>query len=257
MGKRRKTEQEDAEEGQHGEENGFRFSVGQRVLCNISKRSSGFLWKVGTIIKVAYRPSQEEVQKNKVSYEDEEGAGIIPYVVELDDGKTVATPEDDDECVRLAARCCEDTRIMRQLAFSEDTKKGTYLRFSEGDRVAVQLDVGIWEEGGIIETWARPERNGKPFKTWAGFAVPYAVQLDLGQIVFVPCDTPEVIRTEAADRPPQKSIAEQIGGTDRTPARKESEISKRFVVCQNATGEWVRRDLRTTIERPCAPPDDV
>lgn len=245
--KRQKIEREEEED-----KDVFRFSVGQRILCNMSKRKSGFLWKVGTIIKVAYKPSQEEVHNNKVCYEDDDGVSIIPYVVKLDDGSTGAVPEDDDECVRLVTRCCDDTRIMRQLAFSEEEQKVTCLRFIEGDRVAVQLDVGIWEEGVIVEVWAVPERNGRPLKTWVGFAVPYAVKLDLGQTVLVPFETDEVIRAELAARPPQKSIAEQLGGTDRNPAGEVS--GKRFVMCQNLAGEWVRRDTRSGFERPCAPP---
>jgi hypothetical protein len=233
--KRQKTQQE--------EEKAFRFSVGQSVLCNMSKRS-GFLWKVGTIMKVAYRPSEEDMQ-------DKKGVAIIPYVVKLDAGGTVATPEDHDECVRLAARCCDDTRVMRQLAVSLDKKE--CLRFAEGDRVAVQLDVGVWEEGVVVEAWAVPARNGRPLKTWAGFAVPYAVNLDLGHTVLVPFDTDEVVRAELAARPPQKSIAEQIGGTDRA-SEAPSESSRRFVTCQNPRGEWVCRDTRTGAERPCAPP---
>eukprot|EP00747_Dinoflagellata_sp_TGD_P172205 gnl/TRDRNA2_/TRDRNA2_208127_c0_seq1.p1 gnl/TRDRNA2_/TRDRNA2_208127_c0~~gnl/TRDRNA2_/TRDRNA2_208127_c0_seq1.p1 ORF type:complete len:274 (-),score=35.17 gnl/TRDRNA2_/TRDRNA2_208127_c0_seq1:69-890(-) len=228
---------------------GLRFSVGQRVLCNISKRASGFVWKAGTITSLAYKPSQEEVQKNKVVYEDEDGTDIIPYIVKLDNGQTVASPEDEDECVRLAARCSDDTRIMRQLAVSLDKKAS--LRFSEGDRVAVQLDIGVWEEGVIVEVWVIPERNGRPLKTWAGFAVPYAVNLDLGHCVLVPFDTDEVIRPESAARPAQKSIAEQIKGTDRVEAGENSE---RFITCQNSMGEWVCRDARTGFERKCAPP---
>merc|ERR1712217_738090 len=136
----------------------------------------------------------------------------------------------------------------RQLAIADDESHKTCLRFSEGKRVAVQLDIGIWEEGVIVETWAIPERNGKPLKTWVGFAVPYAVSLDLGDTVLVPFDTDEVIRPEKAARPPQKSVAEQIGGTEKKTDRN------RFVVCQNAAGDWVRKDTRTGVERSCSPP---
>jgi hypothetical protein len=247
--KRPKTEEE--KEKEEGE---FRFAVGQQVLCNISTRASGFLWKVGAIVEVAYRPPPDESQNNKIVFEDDGGCAVIPYVVKLDNGNTVAVPEDDDECVRLAARCCDDTRIMRQLAFSEEQRRETCLRFSEGYRVSVQLDVGIWEEGVIVEAWAIPERNGRPLKTWAGFAVPYAVNLDIGDTVLVPFDTDEVVRPEHAARPPQKTIAEQVGGTTRPLASNVSETANRFVEHQNASGEWVRRDTRTGIERPCVPP---
>lgn len=203
---------------------------------------------------MAYRPTAEVLQNNKATLEDEDGQAVIPYVVELENGKTVASPDDDDECVRLAARCSGDTRVMRQLAFSDTRRKSMTLRFKEGDRVSVQLDVGIWEEGVIVEVWAVPERNGRPFKTWAGFASPYAVDLDVGDTVFVPFDTDEVIRPEHAARPPQKSIAEQIGGTDRGPTKAGSETSKRFTVWQNAEGSWVRSDKLTGFDRPCAPP---
>jgi len=246
LAKRQRTAEDSAGGDEEKADGAFRFSVGQQVLCNISKRSSGFLWKVGTITQVAYRPTEDECKnpnnKGACGVDDP----VIPYVVKLDNGSTVATPEDDDECVRLAARCCDDTRVMRQLAVSEEKRQ--CLRFSEGYRVSVQLDVGIWEEGIIIETWAIPERNGKPLKTWVGFAVPYAVSLDLGDTVLVPFDTDEVIRPEKAVLPPQKSLAEQIGGTERKTDRN------RFVVCQNTAGHWVRKDNRTGVERPCSPP---
>eukprot|EP00930_Biecheleria_cincta_P088836 TRINITY_DN78096_c0_g1_i1.p1 TRINITY_DN78096_c0_g1~~TRINITY_DN78096_c0_g1_i1.p1 ORF type:complete len:265 (-),score=40.04 TRINITY_DN78096_c0_g1_i1:368-1162(-) len=248
--KRQKREQEDNSE----EDGAFRFSVGDRVLCNISRRSSGYVWKLGTVAQVKFKPSQEQARRNKVVYEDDDGVPIIPYLVKLEEGSTVAAPEDEDECVRLAARCCADTRIMRQLAVPEDTRKVTSLRFFEGDRVAVQLDVGIWEEGVVIEAWAVPERNNRPLKTWAGLIVPYAVRLDIGQTVLVPFDTDEVIRRESAARPSQKSIAEQLGGTERNSGKKASETSKRFGVCQNSAGDWVRRDTHSGFERPCAPP---
>lgn len=211
----------------------LRFEVGQRVLCNVSKRSRGFLWKPGTI--------------SARSHEVE--GSIVPYIVELDDGKLAASPEDDDECIRLAARASLDTRVMRVFAVLEAKQGAVSLRFMEGDRVAVQLDIGIWEEGVVIEVWAVPESNGKPWRTWVGVAVPYAVRLDLGGEVMVPFDSDEVIRAEAAARPPQKSVEEQLGGKVRRTS------VKRFDRRQSAFGQWVIVDTVTGFERPCKPPD--
>lgn len=211
----------------------LRFKEGTRVVCNLSKRSRGFLWKAGMITAVSH----------------EVDGSVVPYVVEVDDGQLAASPEDDDEAIRLAARAHLDTRVMRVFAVSSAVRAVTRLRFMEGDRVAVQLDLGMWEEGAVLEVWTKPERNGKPFKTWVGVAVPYAVRLDLGDDVMVPFDTDEVIRAESAARPPQKSIAEQLGGTALTTG------GKRFVRLQNAAGEWSLRDTTTGVQRPCKPPD--
>mmetsp|Transcript_58522 Transcript_58522/g.171202 ORF Transcript_58522/g.171202 Transcript_58522/m.171202 type:complete len:264 (+) Transcript_58522:72-863(+) len=214
----------------------LRFQVGQQVLCNMSKKSSGFLWKRGTILR---------------QWEDA-GGTVVPYVVTLDTGSMAGSPEDDDDCIRLAARATIDVRVMRAFALSLDKRGEVHLRFIEGDRVAVQLDAGIWEEGTILEVWSVPERDGKVLRSWAGLAVPYAVRLDLGDDVFVPFDSDDVIRAESAARPPQKSIAEQLGGTVRAPAKS---AGKRFVKRQNSAGHWVILDMTTGFERSCDPPD--
>jgi len=213
----------------------LRFTEGQQVAVNTSRRSNGFFWKAGNITKVWHL----------------EGDQKIPYLVKLDDGREGSAPEDHDECIRLASRACRETRVLRLFALPEASQNAMKLRFQEGDRVAVQLDIGMWEEGGVIETWAAPEKNGKRFKTWAGVSVPYAVSLDVGNKVFVPFDSDDVIRSEAADLPPQKSIAEQIGGKYRTSAQC------RFLERQNSDGKWVCVDTQTGVERPCAAPIEI
>jgi len=214
----------------------LRFRVGQQVLCNLSKKAYGFLWRRATVFALRH----------------EAGGSEVTYVVQLEDGKMAGSPVDHDECIRLAARATLDSRVMRVFALPADQRASAHPRFMEGDRVAVQLDVGIWEEGTVLEVWACPERGGKPLKSWVGFAVPYAVRLDMGEDVMVPFDTDEVIRAESAARPPQKSIAEQLGGKDRTAAEPKG---KRFVKRKNATGQWVTVDNVTGSERPCCPPD--
>mmetsp|Transcript_9708 Transcript_9708/g.17213 ORF Transcript_9708/g.17213 Transcript_9708/m.17213 type:complete len:276 (+) Transcript_9708:150-977(+) len=215
----------------------LRFSVGDEVLVNVSMRSTGFLWKRGKVIDLNYKM---------------ESGDVVAYICELANGNKSASPEDDDEAIRLAARACLDTRVMRVFAVPKAEQSGIELRFSEGDRVAVQLDRGIWEEGTVVEVWATAVRNGKVFKTWVGVNVPYAVRLDLGGDVMVPFDTDEVIRTESAERPPQKSIADQIGGTERTPIAACASNSMRFEKRQKSDHEWVIVDTRTGRERPCS-----
>merc|ERR1712203_1288150 len=71
-------------------ENGkLRFQVGQKVICNLSRKRSGFVWKSG---RIALR------------WHKLDATTTVPYVVELDDGNRAGCPEDDDECIRLAAR---------------------------------------------------------------------------------------------------------------------------------------------------------
>jgi len=229
---------EEAAEGVPAEKGELRFREGQRVLCNVSKKARGFLWRLGTVAAL-----QHEVQGD-----------TVPYIVELEGGGLAASPEDEDECIRLAARATLDIRIMRVFAVPEAERGAVCLRFMEGDRVAVQLDLGVWEEGFVLEAWAAPACGKRPLKGWAGQAVPYAVRLDLGDDVMVPFDTDEVIRAEAAPRPPQKSIAELLGGTVRAPAAGTT-ASHRFARRQKAPGEWVRVDTATGAERPCPPPD--
>lgn len=219
-----------------GTEKKLRFAEGQQVAVNMSERSDGFLWRAGTIIKLWH-------------VEDDETK--LPYLVELEGGGIGVAPEDHDECIRLAARACRDTRVLRLFALPKEKRQATKLRFCEGDRVTVQLDIGIWEEGVIIETWRTPEKNGKPLKTWSGVSVPYSVSLDLGDKVLVPFDSDDVIRPEAAAVPPQKSIAEQIGGTQRTIAQG------RFLKRKNSDGQWVCVDTKTGAERPCAAQADA
>lgn len=228
-------EAEDADEGASGRPE-LRFPVGERVLCNVSSRSRGFLWKRGTVFAHWRSVNGEEV----------------PYIIEMEDGRMAGAGEDDDECIRLAARAVLDVKIMRVFALPAEKRAAVDLRFMEGDRVALQLDAGIWEEGTVTEAWAVPRRAGKVLKAWAGLAVPYAVRLDLGNEVMVPLDTDEVIRAESAERPPQKSIAEQIGGTDRKVA---DPAAKRFQKRRNLAGQWVLVDTTTGKERACSPPD--
>lgn len=216
--------------------NHLRFKQGQKVLCNVSTKARGFLWRVGTIAETSYKVQSQ----------------TLPYLVQLDDGGKGGCPEDDDECVRLAARAHLDTRVMHASAVPEADRSSVTLRFAEGDRVAVQLDAGHWEEGVVIEVWYAAQRNRKVLRTWGGLAVPYLVRLDLGTNVMVPFDSDEVLRAESsAGRLPQKSVAEQVGGTNPTPAHPNG---KRFVKQQNSAGEWVRVDSTTGCERPCDPP---
>lgn len=210
----------------------LRFTEGQRVVCNISIYPKRYLWRTGTVVEVAHH--------------DDDGT-IVPYYVKLDNGTVGVAPEDDDECIRLAARASADYSVLRLFALPEDKRKAIDLRFIEGDRVAVQLDTRIWEEGVVVEVWTIPTKNGKPFQTWGGMAVPYAVNLDLGHTVLIPFDTDEVIRAECAARPAQKSVAEQIDGTERPS-------TERFIRRQNSSGKWVRVDTKTGVERPCAAP---
>jgi len=246
--KRRRTEQTSAEDtattkedflqdeelslaNNAGTEQELRFAEGQKVACNMSQRCDGFLWRAGTIIKLWH-------------VDDETTA---PYLVELDDGRLAAAPEDDDDCIRSAARAGRETRILRLFALPEDKQAAVKLRFLEGDRVAVQLNIGNWEEGVIVETWAKPQKNGKPLKTWSGVSVPYAVRLDLGYKVFVPFDSDDVIRLEGMCVPPQKSIAEQLRGVLRTEAQA------RFLKRKKSSDQWVLVDTKTGFERPCRP----
>lgn len=224
------------EDGSALDEAGVRFRLGQRVLCNMSNRPNYVAWQRGKV-------SMHWQEKNDIE---------CPYVVELDDGRTSWTVADDDDCIRLAARATRDLSVMRASALPQERRGGVHLRFLEGARVAVQLDVGNWEEGTVIEVWAAPRRAGRILKSWAGLAVPYKVHLDLGDDVMVPFDDDEVIRTESAARPRQKSVAEQLGGRDRTPANP---AGQRFVKRQNSAGRWVIADTTTGKERPCAPPD--
>lgn len=250
--KRRRTEQTSAEDtaiakedvpqdeqpslaNNGGTEQGLRFAEGQKVAVNMSQRCDGFLWRAGTVIKLWHV----------------DGEIKVPYLVKLDDGRVGVAPDDDDECIRSAARAGCETRILRLFALPEDKQAVVKLRFLEGDRVAVQLNIGNWEEGVIVETWAKPKKSGKPLKTWSGVSVPYAVRLDLGYKVFVPFDSNDVIRPEGACLPPQKSIAEQIRGVLRTEAQG------RFLKRKNSADLWVLVDTKTGFERPCRPLTDI
>jgi len=181
----------------------LRFKLGTEVVCNISKRARGFVWKAGKVIG---------------RWQEVGSAEPVPYVVEFKDGALGAAPEDHDECIRLAARATLDLSVLKPFAVSLSDREAVPLRFMEGSRVAVQLDAGDWEEGTVTEVWAAPERNGRPIKGWAKLAMPYGVRLDLGEDVLVPFDSEQVILHEHAKRPSQKSIAELIGGKDKEKA---------------------------------------
>lgn len=215
----------------------LRFDVGDRVLCNISTKRNGFLWKRGVV-----HDHNHTIQGQSVA-----------YIIQFDDGSLGGAPEDEDECIRLAARCTLDTRVMRLSAVEAKEQPLVKLRFSEGDRVAVQLDVGQWEEGYVLEVWSQPSRSGKVFKNWVGVAVPYCIRLDIDKDVMVPWDADDVIRPEKAKLPPQKTIAEIIGGTE---VRKAA--APRFVVQKSETSAtgWIRLDTVTRKEKPCDPPSD-
>jgi len=221
----------------------LRFGIGERVVCNISKKRSGALWKRGTVLD----------HWHKI------GRTFVPYVVQLDsstgdDGPACAAPADDDECIRLESRATIDPDIMRPFAVPLAERGSTTLRFQEGDRVAVQLDTGHWEEGGIIEVWAVAEQDGRPMRGWEELAVPYAVRLDLSEDVMVPFDSDTVILPERAARPPQRSVEEMIGGKSRKP--QAAAARPRFTKTKNEAGAWVLMDSVTGAVRPCAPPSD-
>mmetsp|Transcript_46046 Transcript_46046/g.103582 ORF Transcript_46046/g.103582 Transcript_46046/m.103582 type:complete len:259 (-) Transcript_46046:120-896(-) len=209
----------------------LRFAIGEAVLCNMSRRANGFLWKPGKVAAL---------------WHDTGSDGVAPYIVELEDGKLGCAPEDDDECIRLAARATLDVRVLRSFARRAGDRGATQLRFMEGDRVAVQLNIRNWEEGVVTETWATPERRGRPLKGWAGLALPYAVRLDLNEDVLVPFDSEDVIRSESANRPRPQPIEEILGGKRRAPKPAEG---PRFKRQRNAAGTWVVVDTVTGAER--------
>ncbi len=64
----------------------LRFAVGARVECRISDDT----WVPGRVVALHYQ---------------EPGMGpttFAPYQVELDDGRLIYAPEDDDKCIRAA-----------------------------------------------------------------------------------------------------------------------------------------------------------
>ena len=63
------------------------FPVGARVECLISDDT----WVPGRVIKLHYHESGFEP------------GYFAPYQIELDDGKLIYAPDDDDECIRAAS----------------------------------------------------------------------------------------------------------------------------------------------------------
>ena len=158
----------------------MRFSIGDRVACNVGKESSGAIkWARGTVIQ----------------------ALDLPYRVALDDGSTrVNAPQDNDGIIRAVPDDDKGTPSGINLALWRP------FRFSKGDRVYCNCGEKGWLAGTIeaVDVTATKEAGGKRNA--------YAVRLDLGMGVLAPMDVEQVVRATAPEGLQAPAPPVQLGG---------------------------------------------
>mmetsp|Transcript_24111 Transcript_24111/g.43433 ORF Transcript_24111/g.43433 Transcript_24111/m.43433 type:complete len:600 (-) Transcript_24111:720-2519(-) len=120
-----------------------------------------------------------QVVRKWYTEEEFENGHAVPYQVLLDTGDFIYAPLDDDDCIKRS------------------TAPPVPLRFDVGDRVTCKVEEG-WTPGMVINTQYRDEG------VHGGRIVPYEIKLDMGDIVYAPCDNDlfvkKKLRFEVGDR---------------------------------------------------------
>ena len=155
----------------------LRFAVGDRVQCHVDNDA----WEPGTVVRL---------------HHEHEGR-VVPFVVELDMGDTVIAPIDDDRYIRApGARANSEAGVV----------SARLLRFAVGSRVECQMGM-YWERGSVVKlNWRDPRDLSAP-------AAPYQVQLDSGDLVFVPQDDEGFVRREGSIRMSDPTLRFGVGGS--------------------------------------------